>query len=80
VNAVRAQFNFIEIWTYICVMEIWNCSKQKEKIAEVLKGKTILKFEFPYTIEFTDGTTIEFDLGDDSWRQEITYYEAGEQR
>ena len=61
-------------------MEIWNCANQADKIAAALNGKTILKFEFPYSIEFTDGTAVEFDLGEDSWRQEITYYEAGEER
>jgi hypothetical protein len=65
---------------YICIMEIWDCSNQEEKIATVLNGKTILKFKFLYSIEFTDGKTVEFDLGDDSWHQEITYYDAGEKR
>jgi len=61
-------------------METLDCFNQQEKINAKLEGKTILKFEFPYAIEFTDGTAIEFDIGDNSWRQEITFYEAGEIR
>jgi len=61
-------------------MEILNCSNQQEKISAKLEGKTILKFDFPYAMEFTDGSAIEFDIGDNSWRQEITFYEAGETR
>lgn len=61
-------------------MEILSCSNQQEKISAKLEGKTILKFDFPYAIEFTDGSVIEFDLGDNSWGQEITFYDAGEIR
>lgn len=59
---------------YICDMEVWNCSNHQGKIAAVLKGKTILKFEYPYKIEFTNGTAVEFDSNDDAWAEDITYY------
>lgn len=61
-------------------METWKCSNQQEKIAVALKGKTILKFDYPYAIEFTDGTAIEFDTNDDAWSDKIIYYDAGETR
>ena len=61
-------------------MEVLDCHNQSERINTLLQGKTILKFNFPSEIEFTDGTVVEFDIGDNSWRQDITIYEAGETR
>jgi len=61
-------------------METWECSNQRDKIVATLQGKTILKFDYPYSIEFTDGTAIEFDGNDDAWADKLTYYESGETR